>query len=136
MSKNATYLYKFAKGKKRMGFSGKIALLNHFCNLVKTGGKWDFKNQKSWKLGKGDYYKFLGQKVTVADLGNIHFGYVGSVIFKWETLCIGAGIYQIYSGTSSWKYWFTFFDDPRDTVCIIIGRIMWKKYFKKHIFQW
>ncbi len=136
MYKNALYLYNLARFSRWLGTTGKIALLTVFYKFVKTNGPWDFKNQKEWKLKSRDYYKFLGKKVSVADLGNIHFGFVGSVIFKWRTLCIGAGIYQIYSGTSSWKYWHTFFDDPRDTFCITLGRIMWKRMFNKRVFNW
>jgi hypothetical protein len=133
---NATYLYSLARGYRWLGLPGKLALLYKFYKLVKTNGKWDLKNQKKWKLKGKDYYTFMGVKVQVADLGNIHFGYVGSVLFKWITLCAGAGLYQIYSGTSSWKFWYSFFDDPRDTFCISLGRAIWSVTFRKCVFQW
>ncbi len=133
---NAWYLYSLARLSLYTGSAGKLALLNKFISLVKTGGKWDFKNQNSWKLKSGNYYTFMGSKVTVADIGNIHFGYVGSVIFSSKTLCLGAGIYQIYSKTSSWKFWYSFFDDPRDTACILIGRGLWRTLFRGWVYQW
>lgn len=133
---NALYLYSLARLYRWAGLVGKLALLYKFYTLVKTNGKWDFKNQRAWKLKSGDYYTFMGVKLTVADIGNIHFGFVGSVLFSWKTLCAGAGLYQIYRRTSSWKFWYSFFDDPRDTLCISIGRTMWKIAFRKWVFQW
>lgn len=133
---NALYLYSLARLYKWAGFVGKLALLYKFYTLVKTNGKWDLKNQSAWKLKSEDYYTFMGIKLTAADIGNIHFGFVGSVLFSWKTLCAGAGLYQIYSGTSSWKFWYSFFDDPRDTLCISMGRAMWKIVFRKWVFQW
>ena len=133
---NALYLYSLARLYRWAGLVGKLALLYKFYTLVKTNGKWDFKNQSAWKLKSGDYYTFMGVKLTVADIGNIHFGFVGSILFSWKTLCAGAGLYQIYSRTSSWKFWYSFFDDPRDTLCISIGRTMWKIAFRKWVFQW
>ena len=137
MISNAKYLFSFACWHGLFGCIGKLAILYKFYKLVKTNGKWDFKNQSSWKLkNKKDYYTFFGYKVSVADIGNIHFGFVGSVLFSWRTLCTGAGIYQIYSGTSKWSYWYSFFDDPRDTFCISIGRIFWRIFYPICRFQW
>ena len=133
---NASFLYYFARLHRCFGFAGKLAILNKFYKLVKTGGKWDFKNQKSWKLSNKDYYTFYGYKLSVADVENIHFGFVDSVLFSSLTLCVGAGIYQAYSGTSKWKYWYTFFDDPRNTYCILIGRTYWRLLYNRRVFQW
>lgn len=136
MYANALYLYSLAKLYKWGGTIGRIALLNKFCALVKTGGKWDLKSQKAWKLKSGDWYVFMGVRLTAADIGNIHFGFVGSVIFSERTLYTGAGIYQIYSGTSSWRFWYSFFDDPRDTACIKIGHELWRVLCNKRALCW
>jgi RHS repeat-associated protein len=137
MIKNAMKLYTMAKLSGFLGIVGKVALLNKFYNLVKTGGEWDLKNKNEWKLNKGDSFTYIKLKYSSADIGNIHFGFVGSVLFSWKTLCTGAGIYQIYSGTSKWSYWYSFFDDPRDTYCISVGRALWKVLFLgKKVYQW
>ena len=135
MRKNALYLYTLANSLKWFGIIGLSAVLSKFYSLVKTNGKWDFKNQKQWKLKTGDYYIFFGKRISVEDVGNIHFGYVASVLFSWRTMCSGAGLYQIYSGTSSWKYWYSFFDDPRDTAYISVGRGLWTIFIRKFAYQ-
>ena len=89
------------------------------------------------EIEKNDYYVIDGygkEKFTAEDIGSIHFGYVGSVFFSGLALATGAGIYQIVSG-ASWNNWYSFFDQPRDTYCISIGRTMWKKYFNKYVTQ-
>ena len=136
MLKNAKYLYNLARKCKWFGIAGRVGLLYKFYKLVKTGGKWDLKNQKSWKLSKKNHFKFHGRIVDSQDVGNIHFGFVGSVVFKAVTLCTGAGIYQIFSGTSSWSYWYSFFDDPRDTRYILLGRKYWRLLYNRKVFQW
>ena len=137
MMSNAGYLYRYACRQGKRGYLGKINILHKFYKLVKTGGKWDLKNKSAWKLkSKKDYYIFFKDKLTAEDVGNVHFGFVGSVLFSSVTLCTGAGIYQIISGRSDWKYWKSFFDDPRDTQCILIGHSYWSHYYSKHRFQW
>ena len=137
MMSNAGYLYRYACRQGKRGYLGKINILHKFYKLVKTGGKWDLKNKSAWKLkSKKDYYIFFKDKLTAEDVGNVHFGFVGSVLFSSVTLCTGAGIYQIISGTSDWKYWKSFFDDPRDTRCILIGHSYWSHYYSKYRFQW
>ena len=136
MLKNAKYLYNLARKCKWFGIAGRGGLLYKFYKLVKTGGKWDLKNQKSWKLSKKNHFKFHGRIIDSQDVGNIHFGFVGSVVFKAVTLCTGAGIYQIFSGTSSWSYWYSFFDDPRDTRYILLGRKYWRLLYNRKVFLW
>lgn len=124
-------------GSRAVRSLGKINILHKFYKLVKTGGKWDLKNKSAWKLkSKKDYYIFFKDKLTAEDVGNVHFGFVGSVLFSSVILCTGTGIYQIISGTSDWKYWKSFFDDPRDTQCILIGHSYWSHYYRKYRFQW
>lgn len=58
------------------------------------------------------------------------------MIFSKITLCAGAGMYQIYSGTSKWEYIKSYFDDPRDTKYIKIGYDIWRKEYGKKVFDW
>jgi RHS repeat-associated protein len=75
-----------------------------FYDAVKSGGKWDYKQQ-------GSQYE---------DFGNYNFGMTGSAVgFSEGMLKRGAGAYQIYSGTSSpqWGWpWGSppYGDDPND----------------------
>lgn len=105
---------------------GLINSFKYFYNNSKSGGAWDLKRLRNWQLAKGDWFVFRGKKLRNDDPGNIHFGYVGSVMFPVNILRAGAGVYQIYSGTSSWKYWWTFFDDPRDSAMIWYGNALFK----------
>ena len=96
------------------------------------------KGKKKWKprtYGASNF-KYDNYKFSAADVGNVHFGYVGAVIFNRTTLCMGAGMYQIYSGTSDFKYISSYFDDPRDTECIKIGYNLWKKNYGKRVYIW
>jgi len=71
-----------------------------FINMVKTGGIWD--------------YKQLNPKLY-ENFGNYHFGYVSAAFgFPQEFAKLGAGAYQIYSGTSRLNWYSSYFDDPRD----------------------
>lgn len=96
-----------------------------FINLVKTGGPWDLKGS----LGTNNTYKLLGHTRTGEYIGNHHFGYMGRHIgFNLTYLKIGAGLYQIYSGTSKFSYIFSFFDDPADQAAIDSGYYAWNNF--------
>ena len=89
----------------------------YFATKVKTKAPWDLKNTTY------QYYSqviYNGQVFTPEDIGNIHYGYVGSVLFDPLTLHLGAGVYQIKSGTRL-EYWSTFFDGPRDYQMVKYG---------------
>lgn len=70
---------------------------------------------------------YNGQSLRYDDIGNIHYGYVGRVIFSTNTLLKAGGIVQIYAGTSDWSYWNSNFDDPRDQWAIKLGAELWDK---------
>lgn len=84
----------------------------YFAERVKSGGAWDYKVQ----LGTKTRYSVtdLGTTMTGEAIGNFHYGYVGRAVFSGATLKSAAGMYQIISGTSSVKYYDSFFDDPAD----------------------
>ena len=105
-----------------------IEVYKYFIKKVKTNGDWDLKRKTKWKLKSRHYFIFRGEKYFRNDaLGNIHFGYTGAVLFSKAILCAGAGVYQIKSGTSSWKYTTTWGDDPYDNYMIKLGYDYYKE---------
>ena len=73
--------------------------IGEFIDAVKTGGQWDYKQY-------GPQYQ---------DLGNYNFGLVGKEVIPSEgILKAGAGGYQVLSGTSSFEFYNSNFDDPVD----------------------
>lgn len=96
-----------------------------FIKLVKTGGEWDLKKF----LGSSKTYRLLGHTRTGEYIGNHHFGFMGRHLgYSLTALKIGAGIYQIVSGTSDWSYMSHYFDDPRDAAAIESGFYAWKNF--------
>ena len=104
---------------------GLLAAVLHFYQNVKPGGAWDFKSQEEWDLNNNASYLFNGTILRYDDIGNIHYGFVGRVIFSEETLLLAGGVVQIRTGTSKWSYWKSNFDDPRDQWAIQIGCDLW-----------
>ena len=96
----------------------------YFVENVKTGGKWDLKNRANWNLRKGATYIYNDIPLRWDEPGNISFGYIGSAIFGTDVLQLGAGMYQIMSGTSEWGYVSSYGDDPLDSMCIQYGYLL------------
>lgn len=97
-----------------------------FIDRVMPGGVWDFKSQKEWDL-KPDYtYYYNGKALRYDDIGNIHYGYVGRVLFPEEMLLIAVGVVQVYTKTTKVRYLFSNLDDPRDQEMIRYGSILWE----------
>lgn len=125
MMSNARLLYR--KAKNALTGRGKIkkliSLYKYFYKSVRTNGQWDLKRKRSWKMNeKKEIYKYGSKKLyRNDDVGNIHFGFVGSVLFHREFLCFGAGLYQVKSRTSRWKYTLSYGDDPHDSYMIRFG---------------
>ena len=77
-----------------------------FYKDVKTGGKWDLKNDKNSIFGLGNDGKttflFQGKSMESQDIGNHHFGVVGEAygLFSKTFMLQQAGDYQIKSRTS------------------------------------
>ncbi|WP_226669581.1 polymorphic toxin type 44 domain-containing protein [Metabacillus litoralis] len=89
-----------------------------FYTLVKTNGAWDLKQT----LGKTTKYLFKGTNKTGEYIGNHHYGYMGKAIgFANTVLKSAAGMYQIKSETSDWKFISSYFDDPADQAAITTG---------------
>lgn len=84
----------------------------YFAERVRYGGIWDYKAT----LGTTTQYYVsdVGARMAGESIGNFHYDYVGSSCFSATVLKSAAGMAQLINGTSSWSYWNTFFDDPRD----------------------
>ena len=111
--------------KQYQEYNGKLRAIKYFIDQVKPGGEWDFKSQDEWNLQQDVIYIYNGIELRYDDIGNIHYGYVGRVLFGSDTLLMAGGLVQIYAGTSSWSYWKTNFDDPRDQWAINFGCQLW-----------
>ena len=100
--------------------------LSYFIDKVKKGGDWDLKNRLDLPLrGESLYY---GTIYSGEDLGNIHFGYVGAVLFPKGILHAGAGAYQMHTGINM-DDWASYFDSPRDYEMVEYG---WKLYHERN----
>ncbi|MGE8205350.1 polymorphic toxin type 44 domain-containing protein [Heyndrickxia sp. NPDC080065] len=92
--------------------------LGIFYVLTRTNGIWDLKQT----IGDVTLYTFKGTMETGEYIGNHHFGYMGKAAgFNCRVLRIAAGMYQVYSGTSHWKYIFSYYDNPDDSKAIQDG---------------
>lgn len=149
MKKNAKWLYNYAveqktknskylqhKKQRVITLKGTMNILSKFVEKVRSGGEWDLKAKKKWKPKTygATSFTYETKKLQGEDVGNLHFGYVGAVLFGKTALCAGAGLYQIYSGTSNLKYFTSYFDDPRDTKHIKLGYEIWKEKYGKRVY--
>lgn len=103
-----------------------IQAVDYFIDKVKSKGDWDYKR----KYGATVRYNFKGRTITGEDLGNIHYGYVGSFLFKPHVLMSAAGFYQFVSNTYKLEWISSYFDDPRDQEMIIWGIDLYNSDFK------
>ena len=99
--------------------------VGYFIDKVKPGGDWDFKSQESWALDEDKTYVYNGIELRYDDIGNIHYGYVGRVLFSEYYLLVDGGVVQIYAGTSSLSYITSNFYDPHDQWAIEYGSNLW-----------
>ena len=89
-------------------------------HIGSPGGKYDLKSKSEWQ-GK-EHFIYNGEIIWYDDPGNILYGYLGKAMgFEDLTLLSAAGAVQILTGTSSWDYVSSFFDDPRDQKSIKMG---------------
>lgn len=103
-----------------------------FISYVKSGGPWDLKGP----LGTYTSYRLLYSLKTGEYIGNHHYGYMGRHAgYSEGYLKLGAGLYQIVSGTSNWSYMSSFFDDPRDQEAMSSGYSQYSVDFGAGIFQ-
>ncbi|MBS4175582.1 polymorphic toxin type 44 domain-containing protein [Bacillus sp. FJAT-49736] len=102
--------------------------LGVFYYITRSYGIWDLKRI----IGDNTVYIFQGREKNGEYIGNHHFGYMGAAAgFSCKVLRISAGMYQVYSGTSNWKYLFSYFDNPDDSNAIADG---WTDYHNGYRF--
>ena len=63
------------------------------------------------------------------DVGNIHYGFVGRVLFPKKILLVAGGAIQVISGTSAWSFANYYFDDPHAYLSISFGSSLWEGGF-------
>ena len=121
----SSYLYDASKSNGAI--NGWLESVGFFVWKVRPGGDWDLKNLPEWQLMDGDWFVFHGVRLRHDDIGNIHYGFVGSVLFPEGILVPGSGAAQVLSDgfsprrTVQWGNWRTWFDDPRDIDMTRIG---------------
>ena len=96
-----------------------IQKLNKFISMTKTGSQYDLKNVANGTFSNTSIgpkgVAFHTEIWKAEDFGNYNFGVAAKAYGYSLTFSqFGAGMYQIYSGTSSFDYISTFFDSPRD----------------------
>lgn len=73
----------------------------------------DLKNQPEWQHSA---FIYDGEIIDQDAAGNINYGFFGTHCNIPESvLMVGAGYAQWRAGNTENEFWFTFFDDPRDT---------------------
>ncbi len=124
MEENYNYLADYYNTKKAESGAiiAYIATNLEFASKVRSGGDWDYKS--TWNLDKNQLYLYDGRLITYQDPGNMNFGYAGSAIHTLTDLQLFAGEYQIISGTSSFSFWKSYFDDPEDSAAIAYGYML------------
>ncbi|MCI6609689.1 MAG: polymorphic toxin type 44 domain-containing protein [Ezakiella sp.] len=94
------------------GFKKEIAIARYWIDKVQPGGPWDYKVY----LGYNNYYDCLEMgRMSGEDIGNFHYGFVGSVHYSPVILESASGLANIVGdGYIDWALWNSFFDDPND----------------------
>jgi len=93
------------------------------------GAPWDYKQI----LGPSTQYIFLGRNVNGDDLGNVHYGYVGTAAAFGPVSLLGGGGFKnvIDHGPEEIrKYWGSYFDQPRDVDMTKWGIDLYHQDFK------
>ncbi len=104
---------------------GKSVFLRHF---FRSGAKYDLKVHDEYQ--QHSLFIFNGEIMSRDDFGNLLFGYLGTACgMSEETLLLGAGVYQVRSGTSKPEWGESGGDDPRDSARISEGI---KMYYEMH----
>ena len=111
--------------------NGYVEACLFFEKNVRNNGEWDIKRNPDWNLNKNAIYIYHGIVLRYDDIGNIHYGYVGRVLFSEQVLLTAAGMYQAkddYENYGEFKWSITSrFDDPRDQWAIRYGYHLWDK---------
>ena len=93
---------------------GYAVAATYYYLKVTDGGDWDIKRTAPWKFEEGKIYVYQGKVMRMDDPGNIHFGYVGAVIFPEEFVCFGAGMNNVSKFGYTTGDFASYYDDPQD----------------------
>ena len=85
-----------------------------YYKRVTDKGIWDIKRTDEWKFEEGKTYVYRGVEMRMDDPGNIHFGYIGAVLFDVEFVCFGAGMNNVSKFGFSTGSVESYYDDPQD----------------------
>ena len=102
----------------------------YFALKSRKGSEWDLKDKGGWDLDSTKQYCYGDILLREDDIGNIHYGFVGRTLFSLDLLLFAAGIVQIWDKSSSWSYWDSNFDEPRDQWAIRFGYNLWDEGLK------
>ena len=95
-----------------------------FYNAVKDRGKWDYKRRpkgSEWRPRNG-VFSVNGKKMTAEQLGNINYGFTGSVLgFPAPVLRMAGGFVAIKNSGINWEDWWYDFDSKEDAEMIQLG---------------
>ena len=95
-----------------------------FYNAVKDGGKWDYKlhpDGSEW-IPRNGVFSVNGKKMTAEQLGNINYGFTGSVLgFPAPVLRMAGGFVAIKNSGINWEDWWYDFDSKEDAEMIQLG---------------
>jgi len=94
--------------------------LKDFYLLVRGRGEMDLKAQPEWQHSA---YIYDGEIVSQDALGNINYGYFGAFCNFPKSVLVAAGGFAQWrsSGNIELEFWYTLFDDPRDTYRVLQG---------------
>lgn len=82
--------------------------------MVTDAGDWDIKRTPMWKFEPGKTYVYQGKVMRMDDPGNIHFGYLGAILFPEEFVCFGAGMNNLLKFGFDQGDLESYYDDPQD----------------------
>ena len=95
-----------------------------FYNAVKDRGKWDYKRRpkgSEW-IPRNGVFSVNGKKMTAEQLGNINYGFTGSVLgFPAPVLRMAGGFVAIKNSGINWEDWWYDFDSKEDAEMIQLG---------------
>ena len=95
-----------------------------FYDAVKDGGKCDYKRlpKGSEWIPRNGVFSVNGKKMTAEQLGNINYGFTGSVLgFPAPILRMAGGFVAIKNSGINWEDWWYDFDSKEDAEMIQLG---------------
>ncbi len=94
--------------------NGHFAASLYYYVKVTDRGDWDIKVTDEWAFEDGVTYTYRGKVLRMDDPGNIHFGYLGAMLFTEEFICFGAGMNNFLKFGTVDGDLSSYYDDPQD----------------------